>query len=109
MVYAPGKRVVTLGAPAANVTALGSYLLFAYRLPWLGLEPMLVGEFLRYPTLVTGEAVVVPGGGVNVYFNSAVTLRLQYSYVMPVRFDKSAKDESGRDLHLLSSRLIIAF
>ncbi|HEX2677672.1 MAG TPA: hypothetical protein VHM19_13565 [Polyangiales bacterium] len=71
IVYKPGKRMMAFGAPSANTTALGGYLLLAYKLPWYGVEPLLEGELMRYPTLVTGEAVLVPGGGFNIYLNSA--------------------------------------
>jgi hypothetical protein len=107
--FDPGKRSMTLGVLNANVTDSGGYLLFAYRLPWLGLEPMLVGEYLRFPNPAYGDAYLVPGGGLNVYINSAVTLRTQYSYAMAVILRKTSHDYSNNYLHVLATRLIIAF
>jgi uncharacterized coiled-coil protein SlyX len=109
IVYEPGKRATTLGLPNANVTDSGGYLLLAYRLPWLGLEPMVVGEYLRYPNPAFGDVYIVPGGGVNVYINPAVTLRTQYSYAWAIRVRETARDYSNNFLHVLAARLIIAF
>ena len=109
VVWDPGKRGTTLGVLNANVTNSGGYLLLAYRLPWLGLEPMIVGEYLRYPNPAYGDVYVVPGGGLNVYINSAVTLRTQYSYARTLSVRKTSRDYSNNYLHVLAARLIIAF
>jgi hypothetical protein len=109
VVFDPGKRSTTLGVLNANVTDSGGYLLFAYRLPWLGLEPMVVGEYLRFPNPAYGDVYLVPGGGVNIYINSAVTVRTQYSYAQAVNVRKVSRDYSNNYLHVLAARLIIAF
>jgi uncharacterized coiled-coil protein SlyX len=109
VVYEPGKHTTALGMLNANVTDSGGYLMFAYRLPWLGLEPIVVGEYLRYPNPAYGEMFLVPGGGLNVYINSAVTLRTQYSYAQAVSFRQHSRDYSHNNLHVLAARLIIAF
>lgn len=109
VVYEPGKRRTTLGLPNANVTNSGGYLLLAYRLPWLGLEPMIVGEYLRYPNPAFGDVYIVPGGGMNVYINPAVTVRTQYSYARAIKVRETSRDYSNAFLHVLAARLIIAF
>jgi len=109
VVWEPGKRGTTLGVPNANVTNSGGYLLFAYRLPWLGLEPMIIGEYLRYPNPAFGDVYIVPGGGVNVYINPAVTVRTQYSYARAIKVRETSRDYSNAFLHVLAARLIIAF
>lgn len=109
LVYDQGKRDFTLGAPNANATHSAGYVLLAYRLPWLGLEPLIVGEFLRWPTIEFGEVVLTGSGGLNVYFNSALTLRFQYSYTQVVDFEETTRNHSNNYLHIVASRLIISY
>jgi hypothetical protein len=109
VVFEPGKRAITYGIANANVTDSGGYLMLAYRLPWLGLEPLLIGEFLRFPSAAFGDVFLVPSGGVNVYINSAVTVRTQYSYAYAVKVRSATRDYSNNYLHVLAARLIIAF
>jgi hypothetical protein len=109
VVYEPGKRAITYGIPNANVTDSGGYLMLAYRLPWLGMEPLVIGEFLRYPSAAFGDVFLVPSAGINFYVNSAVTIRTQYSYAYSVKVRSSTRDYSNNDLHILAARLIIAF
>ena len=109
IVYEQGKRETTIAVPNASQVQSAGYVMFAYRLPWLGLEPLLVAEFLRQPTVLFGEVVITGSAGLNVYFNSALTLRLQYCYTQVVDFEDTSRDHSDYYLHILASRLILAY
>lgn len=109
VVYEPGKRAPLLGIPQSDITQSAAYLMLAYRLPWLGLEPLVVAEYARWPTPAFGEVVVTGSVGLNVYFNPALTLRLQYSYSTLVDFEETDRDHSNNFLHILASRLIISY
>jgi hypothetical protein len=41
--------------------------------------------------------------------NPATTLRVQYSYVLPVHFESHSADYSAKNLHLVAARLILAY
>jgi hypothetical protein len=83
--------------------------MLAYRLPWLGLEPLVVAEYARWPTPAFGEVVATGSAGFNVYFNPALTLRLQYSYSKLIDLEDTERDHSNNVLHILASRLIISY
>lgn len=109
LVYEPGRRETVFGSMNANAVHSGAYLMLAYQLPWLNLEPLLLAEYLRQPTVQLGEIVVGLSGGLNVYFNAALTLRFQYSYGFIVDIEETTRDHSNLNIHMLASRLIIAF
>jgi hypothetical protein len=109
LVYEPGKREMALGAPNANAVQSSGYLLLAYQLPWLNLEPLLLGEYLRQPNAQLGEVVLAGSAGFNIYFNSALTFRFQYSYGSVIDIEATTHDHSHLYLHVLATRLVISY
>lgn len=107
--YEEGKRGDFNGqGPAADRQDYGAYLLAAYQLPWWGLEPFLFLDFLKWPTGV-GQALIMPSAGLNVHFNPAVVLKFQYTYLEFFDIDDGLPPVPDSHLHLLLSRLAIAF
>ena len=109
--YEPGKRPrLNFGPPGAlrsDTNEYDSYLLFAYRLPWLGLEPYLYGELDHAPSLWGDEqAVIAPG--FNVHFTPFAQLKTQVARVLFFDLD-DAGAYGVNDLWLLFSRLAVAF
>jgi hypothetical protein len=108
--YEPGKLELFWNIPGhywPNQTKWGWYTLSAYQLPWLGLEPYLSCELYRYPSPLS-EAIVIPGVGLNIHFNTEVQIKTQFTRVHFFDFDGSA-DHSHQDLSMLASRLVIAY
>ncbi len=88
-------------------TLLGWYSIAAYRLPWLGLEPYASFELYRYPTPM-GEAIVVPGVGLNLHVNTSVQLKSQVTRTHFFDFT-GGRDRSTQDVSMFASRLVMAF
>jgi hypothetical protein len=109
LVYDEGKREVRFGIPAASQVQSAAYLMLAYQLPWLGLEPLVQAEYMRQPQIQFGENIVAGSAGFNVYFNSALTFRFQYTYGWIVDIQKTSVDHSHLYLHVLATRLIMAY
>ena len=108
--YEEGKRPpLTFGRPDAykpDNNEYDSYLLAAYRLPWLGLEPFLYGEYDHFVSII-GDDQVVASVGLNIHFTPFAQLKTQVARVY--FFDLDAGDYSNNNMTLLFSRLAIAF
>ena len=109
--YETGKRPTVGGLPLADAMRLGAYLMVAYQLPWYGIEPLLMCEFLRVPVprvLPVGEGVVMPAVGLNVYFTESTMLRTQVAVAHGFDFSEHPIESRGW-VYQLVSRLITAF
>jgi hypothetical protein len=108
--YDKGKLDPEFGIPGMywpNRMMWGWYTIAANQLPWLGLEPYLSCELYRFPTVLS-DAIVVPGVGLNVHFNTEVQLKTQFTRVHFFDFD-GAHDRSYQDMSMLATRLVIAY
>jgi hypothetical protein len=76
--YKEGKHATLLGLMMADTMRLGTYLVVAYRLPWLGLEPLAMIEWLRYPV---PRALPVGEGGMDFSANPVDTKGKLYECV----------------------------
>jgi hypothetical protein len=95
----------------ADSMRLGTYLVVAYRLPWLGLEPLVMVEWLRYPVpraLPVGEGVLMGSVGLNAYFSPATMLRTQFALLHGLDFSTDPVDTHGM-LYECVARLITTF
>ncbi|MFW5875372.1 MAG: hypothetical protein ACOCXM_01420, partial [Myxococcota bacterium] len=107
--YEDGKRTGERNMGVlADRSDLGAYLLLAYRLPWAGLEPFVFMDFLKWPTGLS-EAMVMPSAGLNVHFDPSVVLKFQYTYLALVDLKRDLPPLPDGHLHMLLSRLAIAF
>lgn len=107
-VYEPGKHEPYVQGVYADSWNQGAYLLWAYELPWWGLEPFLNFDYFFYPRPRVGEAFLMPGAGLNIYLTEATQLRFQYSYTRTLYFNDS-QSTSDIYLHSLASRLVVAY
>jgi hypothetical protein len=109
--YKEGKHQELLGLMMADSMRLGTYLLVAYRLPWLGLEPLAMVEWLRYPiprALPVGEGVLLGSLGLNAYFSPATMLRTQFSLLHGMDFSANPVESKGL-MYECVARLITTF
>jgi hypothetical protein len=110
-VYEKGKRRVWAGSQIADTMRMGAYLVFAYQLPWYGLEPLAMVEFIRVPVprlVPMGEGLIMPAVGLNVYFTPTTMLRTQMSIAHGFDFSSDPVDTEGF-LYQAVARLITAF
>ena len=111
-VYEEGKRPADnygpLGSKVANNVMMDWYLLAAYRLPWLNLEPYLYYEYFQWRTGL-GAGYMAVSGGLNVYFTPAAQLRLQY--IDDVFFEdlSNFKRSAPQDNKLFIARIVLGF
>jgi hypothetical protein len=111
VMYEPGKRALLFGLPLADAMRLGTYLMVAYELPWWGIEPLVMCEFLRVPVprvIPLGEGLFMPAVGVNVYFTPTTMLRTQFAVAHGFDFGSDAIDPRGFGYQAVA-RLITAF
>ena len=109
--YETGKRMVLLGLPLADHMRIGTYLMLAYQLPWYGIEPLVMCEFLRIPVpraLPVGEGVVQPSVGINVYFTATTMVRTQFAVAHGFDFSSDPLPTKGF-MYQAVARLITAF
>jgi hypothetical protein len=109
--YEPGHRRTLANIPLADVMRLGTYIVLAYQLPWYGIEPLVMCEFLRVPMprlIPVGEGMVMPSVGINVYFTASTMLRTQMSIAHGFDFSQNPVDSRG-NLYQAVARLITAF
>lgn len=109
--YQPGKRQVLIGLPLADSVRIGGYIMLAYQLPWYGIEPLLMCEFLRVPVprvVPIGEGVYMPAVGVNVYFTETTMIRTQFAVAHGFDFSSDPVQPEGLAYQAVS-RLITAF
>ena len=109
--YEPGKREERRGTAPGSLTPdnyeYDSYLLLAYRLPWLELEPFVYGEYDHFVSPF-GDDQAVLGLGLNIYFTEFAQLKTEVARVL--FFDLDADGNfSDNNMTLLFSRLAIAF
>jgi hypothetical protein len=84
-----------------------AYLLAAYRLPFLNLEPFLYGEYNHFVSPY-GDDQVVLAVGLNIYFTPSAQLKNEIARVLFSDLD-SHGPYSENDMTLLFSRLAVAF
>jgi hypothetical protein len=110
-VFEEGKRPPDLWGPpgtkAANNVQFDWYLLAAYRLPWLNLEPYLYYERFQWRTSL-GDGYMAFSGGLNVYFTPVAQLRLQYIYDIFLQ-DLWDLKTSPQDNKLFMARIVLGF
>jgi hypothetical protein len=86
-----------------------AYILAAYALPWLGLEPYVYFEAMHYPSPF-GDTVLIPSAGLNVHFSAAAQLKTQYAHAsfhdFSVHEDRTPSDNN---VHNVSARLVVSF
>jgi hypothetical protein len=109
--YEEGKRpprsIAQPGALESDSNEYDSYLLVAYRLPWLGLEPFAYGELDHFVSPY-GDEQAIASLGLNIHFTPFAQLKTQVSRAM--FFDLDRDGDFGRnDMTLLYSRLAVAF
>jgi hypothetical protein len=110
--YVPGKRELEYGVPgvfAPDRTEWNYYLLAAYQLPWLGLEPFVYAELYRIPTFIS-QGAILPSIGFNIHLTPYAQIKAQYLFVhfseVPGFFSGRYKDQ---DAHVLATRLVLVF
>jgi hypothetical protein len=109
--YETGKRPQVFGLPTADAMRIGTYLMLAYQLPWYGIEPLLMCEFLRVPVprvIPIGEGLFMPAVGLNVYFTPTTMLRTQFAVAHGFDLGADAIKVEGFGYQAVS-RLITAF
>jgi hypothetical protein len=111
MRFEPGKRSLrTAGGPGARTpdnNEYDAYLLAAYQLPVLGLEPFAYGEY-NHVVSPYGDEQMVLALGLNIHFTSFVQLKNELARVLFFDLDADG-DFSDNNMTLLFSRLAIAF
>ncbi len=107
--YEEGKRDALLpGQPNADQMTFGGCATVAYQLPWLGLEPLVQMELMRF-ALPIAEYAGRLTGGMNVYLNEAITLRMSYTYSRLFDLEGPERELQYDYFHNLAARLILAF
>jgi hypothetical protein len=109
--YTDGKRpAFVMGPPGsrkADNNEYDAYLLAAYRLPFLGLEPFLYGEY-NHVVSPYGDDQTVLALGLNIHFSPFAQLKNELARAL--FFDLNAHGHfADNDLTLLFSRLAVAF
>ncbi|MET0339796.1 MAG: hypothetical protein ABW252_02295 [Polyangiales bacterium] len=110
-IYDDGRRPDLFGLTFADNVRVGAYAMGAYQLPWWGLEPLLMIEYLRFPVprpLPIGRSVIMPSVGLNVYFTAMTMLRSQFALAHGVDLGPNPVDTRGF-LYQAATRLITAF
>jgi hypothetical protein len=82
-----------------------TYVIAAYRLPWLGLEPYVFGDCDRHRTYDNDRGITL-SGGLNVYLNPAAKIKLQYLHIM---FQGERNGTTRDDFDDLDARFVLAF
>lgn len=111
VIYEDGKRPQLFGLSMADAMRIGTYLMLAYQLPWWGIEPLLMCEFLRVPVprvIPIGEGLFMPAVGINVYFTPTTMLRTQFAIARGFDFGADAIEPQGYGYQAVA-RLITAF
>ena len=110
--YTPGQRDNHYDVPNAfnaNRLEWNTYVLGAYQLPWLGLEPFFYGEVYRVPTFLS-EGAIMPSLGFNIHFTTYAQLKTQWQMVhfteLPHVFRSTY---SEHDIHVVATRLVLVF
>jgi hypothetical protein len=97
------------GGYAPNYTQADGYLLVAYQLPWLGLEPYMFAELADLPVFTEGGDFMLEPG-FNVHINSNVQIKFQYLWGNLISsFIPYQKAPGWTALQEISARLVMAF
>jgi hypothetical protein len=108
-IFDDGKRPSNVpGTTRADSMTLGTYLLAAYRLPWLGLEPLAQFDLLRF-NVELGEYIARSSVGLNIYFDPAVVLRFNYFHSRFFDLEGPARSLKYDYFNSVAARLSIAF
>lgn len=108
-IFEDGKRTsFRPGTPDADVMVFGTYLLAAYRLPWLGLEPLVQFDLLRF-NVPLGEYIARSSVGLNIYFDPAVVLRFNYFHSVFFDLEGPPRELTYDYFNSVAARLSIAF
>jgi len=103
------KRSVSYpGTTDADEMFFGTYAMAAYRLPWLGLEPLVQFDLLRISNLL-GDYFARSSVGLNIYFDPAVVLRFCYFHTRAFDLEGPSRELSNDYFNAVSSRLSVAF
>jgi hypothetical protein len=109
--FEPGKRPPRSGSMPGSTSPdnneYDAYLLAAYQLPVLGLEPFAYGEYDHVPSPY-GDDQMVLALGLNIHFTAFAQLKTEVARVL--FFDINADGNfSDNNMTLLFSRLAVAF
>ena len=108
--YDNGKRDRTSfpGVYQADALEGDLYALGAYQIPHTRFEPYLYTEALRVPT-TDGDLKVAASAGLNIYFTSAVQLKMQYAHVRWFDTDALKIDRRQDTESFLAAKLVMGF
>jgi len=111
--HEPGNFLVVPGSFLPNAIETSAYLLVAYQLPFLGLEPFVMMDSVYGPVGV-GDLGLEPSVGLNIHFNPSVQLKTQASRGLlfdtrKVPGDYTGIDVADNDATTLYSRLVLVF
>jgi hypothetical protein len=110
-IYEAGKRPANMFTPGVwspNYVMADWYVLAAYHLPWLNLEPYLYGEALKWPVFL-GDGYVDLSAGLNIYFTPVAQLRIQYVKQYYYKDLSGLTRDPGQDKQLVFLRLVLGF
>ena len=106
-IYEPGKRALFAGVQRANNLTYDAYLMFAYQLPWLGLEPLIYAEIIHIPTPGIAPDFAGVSAGINAYITSNVIVRTQAGRAQS--FSNTDSNARSLGLNYAAFRLVITF
>jgi hypothetical protein len=109
--YTNGLRAPTMvpGTYYMDRTRIGAYLLGAYRLPWLGLEPYFYLERDHRPDGTSSGSALV-SGGLNINLTAAARIKLQYYRVIVIDATNDAYYGTNvNDFNLVDTRFVLAY
>ena len=108
-IFDEGKRTSYVpGTYDADAMVLGSYIMAAYRLPWLGLEPLVQFDIIR-SNVPLGDYIARSSAGLNIYFDPAVVLRLNYFHSRAFDLEGPKRDLKYDYFNSVAARMSIAF
>lgn len=84
------------------------YTIFAYKLPWLGLEPTFQFELIHRPS-PAGDTVIATSPGFNIHFAPTVQLKSALGHVAFLDVTKGDGRSEDSYMWTLQSRLVLAF
>ena len=110
--YEPGKRPARGGGQPGLLqpdnNEYDAYLLAAYQLPVLGLEPFTYGE-INHVVSPYGDEQAVLALGLNIHFTSFAQLKTEVARVLFFDINDESDSFSDNNMTLLFSRLAVAF
>jgi hypothetical protein len=84
------------------------YVIFAYRLPWLGIEPTFQFEAMHRPAAF-GDTIISTTPGFNIHFAPTVQLKNSFGHVGFHDLTKGDGRSEYQYMWTLNSRLVLAF